>query len=248
MFGSYVGYTFAAGPPFTITPTITTLGLRMVTLSLVASPAAGVVPAGYQQRGCRPRRLRHVAVAGIAGGSTDSTLLAGCPRFVTRVRVPRLEPGPLVRWRGLSASSAGGGDSPERRERSADENSGGEPPAPRGAPMNVTWPCTAPSEGLTRHPPPSRMRKLGRSRSSRQSRPEGGICAECDGRQSSRWKMRDGVPADHAVALVGGDVAHRVLDHLARVRPVVAVVRVVARPHHVVDADLLAQLDAGRGR
>ena len=32
---------------------------------------------------------------------------------------------------------------------------------------------------------------------------------------------------------------------LARVRPVVAVVRIVARPHDVVDTDRLAQLDAG---
>src|SRR5205807_1905591 len=52
------------------------------------------------------------------------------------------------------------------------------------------------------------------------------------------------VSADHAVALVGGDVAHRVLDDLARVRPVVAVVRVVARPHDRVDPDTLTQLDA----
>src|SRR5262249_17339909 len=55
----------------------------------------------------------------------------------------------------------------------------------------------------------------------------------------------DRVAADHPVTLAGGDVAHRLFDDLARGRPVVAVVRVVARPHDRVDTDALTQLDPG---
>src|SRR5581483_7799797 len=52
------------------------------------------------------------------------------------------------------------------------------------------------------------------------------------------------VAGEDAVPFVGGHARHRVVDHLARVRPVVAVVRVVGAPHHVVDADRVAVHDA----
>src|SRR5438270_7727895 len=53
-----------------------------------------------------------------------------------------------------------------------------------------------------------------------------------------------GVAGDCLAALVAGDVAHHVRDRLARVGPVVAVVRIVGAPHDVVDADAVAVLDA----
>src|SRR3954453_8554631 len=53
-----------------------------------------------------------------------------------------------------------------------------------------------------------------------------------------------GVAGEDLVPLVGGHLGHRVVDHLARVRPVVAVVRVIRRPHDVVDADGMAVGDA----
>src|SRR5687767_12019649 len=45
------------------------------------------------------------------------------------------------------------------------------------------------------------------------------------------------VAGEDALALVGRQVGHGVVDDLAGVGPVVPVVRVVGRPHHVVDPD-----------
>src|SRR5436190_9080126 len=54
----------------------------------------------------------------------------------------------------------------------------------------------------------------------------------------------DGVAGDDLVAFVGRHVGHGVVDDLARVRPVVAVVRVVGAPHEVVDTNRVAVGDA----
>src|SRR5262245_22180503 len=53
------------------------------------------------------------------------------------------------------------------------------------------------------------------------------------------------VRAHDLPALVGGHVGEELVDRLARVGPVVAVVREVRRPGHVLDPDLVADGDAG---
>src|SRR5581483_1190728 len=55
-----------------------------------------------------------------------------------------------------------------------------------------------------------------------------------------------GVAADHALLLPLGHADERLLDHLAAVRPVVAVVGVVGGPHHVVDTDEVPHLHGER--
>ena len=55
--------------------------------------------------------------------------------------------------------------------------------------------------------------------------------------------MRTALPTDDGVLLFGLDAGHRLVDHLAAVRPVVAVVRIVGAPHHVLHTDLVTVAD-----